>query len=214
MDKQLITPVITGVFAAVIAPLIAQVIIPWINAKLGSGKDGTVPKRRSKGKLQQRRWTLLQSGAGGIVGVLFGFLVISPLLASSCPPFAATRLSFTTPAPEASVPRLVPVQGTACNIPTGKQLWLLVLPEGTTAYHPQTGPIVVSSNGNWSASAYAGLDGTVDVGRGFVLIAALADEQGSNAIRQYFDHAGPDFTGLATLPPGVQLMDQIRVLRR
>jgi hypothetical protein len=198
----------------VVAPLIAQVFIPWINSKLGSGKDSAVPKRRPKGKLQQRRATLLQSGGGGIVGVLFGFLVMSPLLVSSCPPFAATRVSFTLPKTDASVPRLLPVQGTACNVPDGKQVWLLVLPEGTTACHPQTGPIMVSRDGNWTASAYVGLDGAVDVGRGFILIAALADPSGSNAMRQYFDQADQQFNGFATLPPGIQLMDQVRVLRR
>lgn len=216
MDKQLITPVITGLFAAVVAPLIAQVLIPWINSKLG--RDSVVPKRRSRGKSQQRS-TLLQAGVGGILGVLFGFLVISPLMVSSCPPFAATRVSFSSPKMGASVPRLVPVQGTACNIPNEKQLWLLVLPEGTTAYHPQTGPVIVSSDGVWTASVYVGSDGTVDLGRGFIVITALADQQGSNAIRQYFEQSrpsgpsGPHFAGLATLPPGIQLMDQVRVLR-
>src|SRR5437016_1557054 len=81
-----------------------------------------------------------------------------------------------------AVQRLVTVQGASCHIPHGKELWLLVVPEGVTAYYPQAGPVVVS-NDNWSASAYVGVDKPSDNGRGFLLIAALADQSGSAAIR-------------------------------
>ena len=216
MDKQLLTPLITGVFGAVVAPVITQLFIPWITTRLGlAEKDSVDTKRKSKTRSNKRSsTTILQSGAGGVIGVLFGFLVISPLLVSSCPPYGTARVSVTSPSPDASVPRLAPVKGTACNMPNGKQLWLLVQPEGVTAYYPQVGPIIVPSDGNWNASVYVGLDGTVDIGRGFILTAVLADDQGSAAIRQYFAQSGSQFTGLSPLPPGIQLMDQVRVVRR
>ena len=35
---------------------------------------------------------------------------------------------------------------------------MLVVPEGETGYYPQVGPIVLSSDGAWSAGAYVGAD--------------------------------------------------------
>lgn len=193
MDTQVVVTIITGLFGAVVGPLMTQVFIPVIKERLP---------------------VFLQAGIGGVAGVLLGYFVISPIFASSCPPFAPTRVTITSPVSGTSVPRLVIVQGTACHIPNERELWLLVVPEGATAYYPQTGPVVISSDGSWSTSAYVGLDDPVDVGRGFVLIAALADQQGSAAIHGYFAQSGPEFRGLEPLPQGVQLVAQVRVVRK
>jgi hypothetical protein len=200
MDTQIIVSLITGLFGAVIAPLTAQVIIPKIKG---------APMKKPKQSLP----IFLYAGVGGVIGVLVGYLLVIPILISSCSLFASTNVDITSPAPNSSVPRLVTAQGTACHIPSGKELWLFVVPDGATSYYPQTGPIVISS-GNWSASAYIGLDSPVDVGRGFVLTVALADQQGSAAIRNYFTQPGPEFKGIEPLPLGVQLMKQVRVVRK
>lgn len=193
MDTQVVVALITGLFGAVITPLMIQVAIPVIKERLP---------------------VFLQAGIGGVVGVLLGYFLISPVFVSPCPPFSPTKVAITSPVSGASVPQLVTVQGTACHVPNERELWLLVVPEGVTAYYPQAGPIVISSDGNWSTSAYVGLDDPVDVGRGFVLIAALADQQGSAAMRGYFAQSGPEYKGLEPLPQGVQLMAQVRVVRR
>lgn len=52
----------------------------------------------------------------------------------------------------------------------------------------------------------------LDIGRGFMLIAALADQQGGAAICTHFAKIGPEFKGFEPLPQGVQLMPQIRVV--
>ncbi|GIK55251.1 MAG: hypothetical protein HND44_22930 [Chloroflexi bacterium] len=202
MDTQIIVAIVTGLFSAVITPLTAQVIIPAFKSSPIESK----PKRPLL--------TFLQAGVGGIAGVLLGYFLLSPFFVSPCPPFASTRVDITSPVSGTSVPRLVTVQGTACHIPNGKELWLFVVPEGVTAYYPQTGPVVISSDGNWSASAYAGLDDPIDIGKGFILIAALADQQGSAAIRGYFAQSGSEFKGLEPLPQGIQIMAQVRVIRK
>jgi len=206
MDTQIIVAITTGLFGAVITPLTAQVIIPALKKRRKDSPMESKPERPLP--------TFLHAGVGGVIGVLLGYFLISPIFVSTCPPFAPTRVNITSPVSGTSVPRLVTVQGTACHIPNGRELWLLVVPEGVTVYYPQTGPVVISSDGNWSASAYVGLDDPIDIGRGFVLIAALADQQGSAAIRTYFAQSGPEFRGLEPLPQGVQLMAQVRVVRK
>jgi len=210
MDTQVVVTLITGVFGAVITPCIAQVVIPLVRKALKLDGTEVFPGIRPKKPLP----IFLQAGAGGIIGVLLGYLVVSPVALSPCPPFAPTSVTITSPASGGSVPRLVIVQGTACHIPQDKELWLLIVPEGATGYYPQAGPIVISSDGRWSTSAYMGLDDPVDIGRGFVLIAALADQKGSAAIRPYFAQSGQEFKGIEPLPQGIQLMTQIQVIRK
>ena len=202
MDTQIIVTIISGLFGAVITPLTTQVVIPKLK--------GQQSKKRPEGS----KLAFLQAGVGGVVGVVLGYLLISPLFVSPCPPFAPTKVTITSPVDGITVPQLVMVQGTACHIPQNRELWLLVVPEGVTSYYPQSGPVVISNDGNWSGSAYVGLDDPVDIGRGFILIAALADQQGNAAIRAYFAQSGPEFRGLEPLPQGVQLMNQVRVIRK
>ena len=213
MNKDLLVPLLTGFFGIVIAPLITQVVIPLARRWLGLEGQDTSPKLSPKRKPRRPKSVLLHAALGGVVGVLFGYLLIIPFLSSPCPPFSSTKVNITSPISNSDVPRLVTVQGTSCHIPNGKELLLLVVPEGVTAYYPQTGLVVISSD-NWSASAYVGLDNPVDNGRGFLLIAALADQQGSAAIHKYFSQTQTDFRGLEPLPSGIQIMAQVRVVRR
>ena len=214
MNKEFMVALITGLFGAVIAPLITQVGIPLIRRLFGLNAKAQPSKGGPKRKPGRPKSLLLHTAAGGLGGILLGYFLILPFIASPCPPFASTKVNITSPRPDSSVPRLVTVQGTSCHIRNGEELWLLVVPEGVTAYYPQPSPVVISTDGNWSASAYIGLDKPVDVGRGFVLIAALADQQGSAAIRTYFSQARSDFKGLEPLPDGIRIMSQVRVVRR
>jgi len=213
MSKELLVPLITGLFGVVIAPLVIQVIIPLIRRRFGLDGQDTAAKTGPKRKSRRSKSSLWHAALGGVVGVLLGYFLIMPILFSPCPPFSSTKLSITSPTANSDVPRLVTVQGTSCHIPHGKELWLLVVPEGVTAYYPQTGPVVVS-NDNWSASAYIGVDKPSDNGRGFLLIAALADQSGSAAIRGYFSQTQTDYRGLEPLPSGIEIMAQVRVVRR
>lgn len=214
MNTQLLTAVITGIIGAVIAPLVTQVIVPlirrWHKLNGEGGASASKPKRKRKGQTRK----LLPVGIGGVVGIVLGYFLLSPIIVSTCPPFAPTKVNITSPAADSAVPRLVTVQGTSCHIPNGTDLWLPVVPEGETGYYPQTGPIVVADGSAWSVSAYIGSNDPVDIGRGFVLIAALSDKQGSTAIRTYFAQPGPEFKSLEPLPQGIQLMAQVRVNRK
>jgi hypothetical protein len=214
MDTQLMVPFITGVLGVVVAPVVTQVLVPLIKRWLKLDEKGDVPKAKRKRKPKRPILMFMHAGLGGIIGVLVGYALISPVIFSRCSVFAPTKVEITSPQADTSVPPLITVQGTTCNLPDRQELWLLVVPEGITTYHPQAGPIVVTSDGSWSASAYVGLPGTDDVGRGFVLIAALADQQSSATMRAYLSQGRESFPGIQPLPQGIRLMSQTRVVRR
>jgi hypothetical protein len=132
----------------------------------------------------------------------------TPTAPSGC---SSTDVITTTPVSESTVSIVATVQGTACEIPSTEELWVLIVPDGVTAYYPQPGPVVVTNDGKWSASATVGQNN--DSGRGFVLVTALADQEGSAAIQAYFHQSGSDFKGLYPLPKGIQLMSQVHVIR-
>jgi len=207
MDKEIWVTIISGIFGSVVAPL-----MPHLAKRILGKKDDTDSSDDSDSK---RLHISLQAGGGGIIGVLVGYFLISPIVLSPCPPFAPTRVDITSPVSGMSVPRLVTVQGTACHIPVDADPWVLVVPEGVTAFYPQAGPVVVTSDGQWSASAYIGLDDPIDVGRGFVIIAALTDHAGSTAIREYFAQDSTEgYVGLEPLPGGIRLVTQVQVVRK
>jgi hypothetical protein len=205
MQTDIITSIIVGLIGAIITPIVTQ-LIKRLLRKGGSEQISAAPNRVLP--------VILPAALGGVAGVLIGLFLISPMLRAPCPIFAAARVDIIEPLNGSSVPRLLTVQGTACHIPKGRELWLMVVPDGTTSYYPQNRPVVVSRDGSWTTSAYVGLDDPVDIGRGFVLVMALANEQGSAAIQAYFTQATAGYKGIEPLPQGVQLMTQVRVVRK
>lgn len=150
-----------------------------------------------------KRSTLLNGGLA--IVVLIGSFLVTSFLNSQ-----PTSVLITSPMDGSKVPILATVQGTAHNIPTGEELWILIVPNSATGYYPQSGPVVVTGN-TWSSSARIGV--ASDKGLGFTLIAALADQKGGAAIRAYFQQSGQNFKGLDPLPGGIQLMSQVHVTR-
>lgn len=123
-----------------------------------------------------------------------------------------TSILITSPKDGGQVPIQTIVQGTASDIPDNEKLWVFILPDGTTAYHPQTeNPIVVASDGTWSSNARFGI-ASDPAGLGFTVAVALVDQQGQAAIEKYFKDANGNFKGLDPLPDGV-VITQIHVKR-
>src|ERR1019366_1483287 len=140
--------------------------------------------------------------------------LITFFLGSQSPSF-----TITSPTAGSQVSITTTVEGTASNIPPGKELWLLVESKGRNGYFPQGGntdtpsPIVVSSNGTWKVDAYIGQND--DSGRLFVLHIALVDQKGRDAIDHYFasGRASHHYSPLYPLPGGIQMLIQVDVIR-
>jgi len=147
-------------------------------------------------------------------------LVVSSLfLGLPCPPFAPTSVTITSPASNSGVSNQITVQGTACHIPAGKELWLLVTVGGVSGYFPQGDatnprPITVESDGTWSVAATLGTPADIGKKLKFTLIPALVDQndtEAENAIHNYFKQSGV-YVGIQPLPSGIRLMSPISVI--
>lgn len=139
----------------------------------------------------------------------------SPTPTPTPPPVSVT---ITSPKDGSSVLVEITVEGTASGIPQGEQLWLLVESSGVTGYFPQNGgPVVVSADGTWTASATLG--GPNDVGKPFVLYTALVDQnakQGTDAISLYLT-VGAQTHNYIPIDPrtvGIQTISHVTVVRK
>ncbi len=211
MAPEITASIIAGIFGAFITPVFAK----WVGSA-AKRRAAIAPAGESVAFVSPPVFSnsTFLSIFGGLMGVLLGYFLIGRLIASPCPPFSPAVVQIASPTEGTKVSRIVTVQGSSCHIAKNEELWLLVLPEGVTAYYPQAGPVNTISDGAWSASVYAGVDDPVDIGRGFLLVAAVTDHQGSAAIHSYFSQNGPDYSGLEPLPQGIKLLSQVRVVRK
>jgi uncharacterized membrane protein YeaQ/YmgE (transglycosylase-associated protein family) len=198
MDAEILATVITGVFGAIVTPLVKDVLVPLLRHR-----------RINRESLK----TFLLAIVGGAIGVILGYFVVRPFF-TPCSPLATTYVEISAPATGSTVPRLVIVEGKTCNLKKGEELWLFIQPAGTASFYPQHGPIEITDNGKWTSSIYIGLDDPTDTGRGFLIVAVLADASGSEAIRVYFTQSGSSYIGLEPLPPGVRIASYVQVVRK
>ncbi len=77
MDTQVKVAIISGIFCAIIAPLMTEVVVPLIRRWLGLERVSEVSSSRT-------RMTSIVYIAiiGGIIGALLGYLVIAPVFFS------------------------------------------------------------------------------------------------------------------------------------
>jgi hypothetical protein len=214
MSKELLTPIVVGLIGAVIAPLVAQVAVPWVRRLIRLDPASAPAEKKRRRPSRRGRGMLVAAAVGGLVGVAVGYFAILPIASSPCAPLAPTAVQLAAIAPGSTAHRLATVHGSSCHIPRESELWLLVVPEGLTAYYLQPGPIIPTESGSWSASVYLGSEGSVDAGKTFLVIAAIADKDGAAALRSHLARPGSETAGIEPLPPGVQMMSEVRIVRR
>ena len=204
MDNlSLIVTFLTGILGAAISPVVDH-LLRLQRLRTGSAR----PDQPRKSAVS----TAALAAFGGLLGIFVGYFALAPVISGPVTPSA--RVSITSPSPSSRVSRIIVVQGNVSNL--GKQdLWLLVLPEGTTPYHPQPGPIAVNSDGSWSSSIYVGAEDPQDIGRSFVITAALTESKGTQQFQNYLRKAQLDgrYPGIDPLPPEIKPAAQVTVVR-
>jgi riboflavin transporter FmnP len=78
MDTQIKVAIISGIFSAVVAPLMTEVVIPLLRRWLGLERREEVPRSRAS----LIRSILYSTVLGGIIGVILGYFLIAPLFFS------------------------------------------------------------------------------------------------------------------------------------
>jgi len=77
------------------------------------------------------------------------------------------------------------VTGSFSNLPPGASIWVLVQPHDAPQYHPQSGPAIELSGGQWSTIAYAGESPFKNIGGQFevtVVVAKLSANNRAHAV--------------------------------
>ncbi|MFH2104333.1 MAG: hypothetical protein ABIJ39_13370 [Chloroflexota bacterium] len=100
MNAEILATIVTGIFGAIITPLVKDVLIPLCRHH-----------RINHESLK----TFLLAIAGGATGVIIGYFIVSPFF-TPCSPLATTYVEISSPAAGSTIPRLVIVEGKTCNL--------------------------------------------------------------------------------------------------
>ena len=111
------------------------------------------------------------------------------------------------------VAQSVVVQGTVQNLRAGQEIWVFTQNPGSSRFNPQPQAAVIGSAGGWTSQTFVGSGG--DAGKQFQILAVTADAAAVNTITGYLAraHQTGNYPGLATIPAGARLYDQVPVIR-
>jgi hypothetical protein len=103
------------------------------------------------------------------------------------------------------------MEGIAENIPEGYELWIIVNPDTTNTYYPQSQPVKVQ-NEKWSVPVI--IDTKDNAGGTFNIIAVLADQKARAEFTSYNEKCKRDSNspGMDKIPDGATSYDEITVV--
>jgi hypothetical protein len=199
------TPIGVVFVEAVFALL--SVLLKYVLDRRASGRRAPKPLAGPIAT-RTRDWALMCAVffTGGLVAALIVWLV--PPLGAPLP-----SVAFEYPANRARVTRKLPVNGTARNIPSDEQLWLVV-EDAEGQYHPQIKSVGVDLSNNWVTYVDIGTDAPSDVGRSFIVIAVLANAAAADKFDTYQKTAAARrYPGMPNLPPTARRAAHVVVTR-
>jgi hypothetical protein len=141
------------------------------------------------------------------VGLLIGLIVVLGQMGPA-------TVTITAPQNNGAVQWQSFVEGTSQNIPQGNSIWIIVIPLNVTRYYPQSAPVDVSANGEWSTKAYFGETSQTDVGAQFKVSAIIVNSEAKKEIQNYLDVCSKgSCPGMTSLPDGAQIQDSVIVTK-
>lgn len=146
--------------------------------------------------------------------IVLCLLVVSLGMANSA---GATEVKITDPSDGSTVGQNIYVSGTSKEIPSGQNLSVMVYPLNVNLYYPQSAPIYIEPNGNWTTPVGVGSDGDRPGSR-FKIFVILADENAQKEINGYLSDCaicnGPVCCPGMQLPDGANVSANITVIRQ
>lgn len=103
------------------------------------------------------------------------------------------------------------IEGTAKNVPEGKEVWIVIYPHTAVKYYPIKE--VSIQNEKWELPAQFGESKDTDTE--FDIIALLANEQAQDEFTTYLEECekSKSWPGIDELPEGVEIYDTVTVTR-
>jgi hypothetical protein len=123
------------------------------------------------------------------------------------------QVHVSSPSPGGQVPAAAAVRGTSAHLGAGQVIWVFTINPGGSSLNPQPRPAAVGCDGSWSSQVFVG--GAGDAGKPFQILVAVADPAAAAAITAYLADAQRtgSYPGMAALPAGARLADQLTVTR-
>lgn len=162
-----------------------------------------------------RKWTRIGLAIVGVIflagGVFYPLFQIRVVESSPTP---TPSLTITYPSDNAEVGIEETVEGTSRNVPKEQAIWIVIHPHGVDRYYPQDYAAQIKANGDWSSSAFIGIE--KDAGKKFDIIAVLTDNEAQDAFRHYLEECKTkkSWPGLERLPASAVVHDRNEVTRR
>lgn len=106
------------------------------------------------------------------------------------------------------------VKGTSQNIPSEKNIWVVIFIPKVGRYYPQNNPIELQPNGNWASPTTFGVAG--NKGLKFDVLAVTVDKDARASFDEYLRRAKDrnDYPGWEQLPKGTTIYDRVTVIRK
>ena len=116
----------------------------------------------------------------------------------------------------ASVPHMAQLSGVYSESYKNHELWIVVQPVQSPAYHPQTSKIPKQSNNKWKAVAYVGRSAKHNIGEEFIIHLVSATTSASSNFNAYLIESAKrkSWVGLDLLPNGATVIDSVSVIRK
>lgn len=162
-----------------------------------------------------RFWTGFGIGIG-LCGIALAIIlwVLVPCPPPELPEAKITAVRFengeiTNFQPTISTPRELSIIGESLSIPSDWTVWISVFPTDVHRYYPQYEP--VSNKGIWQLDHVClGRENSDDVGKIFLIDLIVADIEATKQLNMY---AKEIYGGIAELPRGAVICDQVTVIR-
>ena len=144
------------------------------------------------------------------MAILFvGFFVVAIVL------YIQTNVEITFPNKEQGVNHTLTITGISRSIPEEQELWAVVCVPEIRRYYPMSPHVVPKANGNWETPVTLGNPNDTP-GDKFIIYAILANQTATNEINAWITQSQNDGTGeqgMANLPAGVTIYDEVNVVR-
>lgn len=155
--------------------------------------------------------SLLVAGTLVLLAGAIASLFVLRYLSARQPPTAR----ILQPHDKDSVPYETVVSGRYEGNLAGRNLWVIVRPQGSDRYYPQQSAEIRGDN-TWFVMARFGKDTPEESGKVFDISVYLASSQADQKLRKYVNEADKtgNWPGMPSLADGLTLLDRVTVIRR
>jgi hypothetical protein len=165
--------------------------------------------------MEEQNMSILKPTIANVIGGLL-VLIIASIVGMVWGDFFWTKTKITSPKENEKVPWMTSLEGEFSKKYKDMDLWVVVQPNNSPKYHPQTSKIPKLANHKWTAVAYIGESESKNIGEKFIIHLISADTAASSIFESYLINAtsNKSWPGMDFLPPNASAIASTSVYRR